>query len=134
MKLVFATAMVPLKLPCKINPRRQIGKVTCLRNRSIVGSNPTGGTIDTLDIIVYNLLLQGEIMSTRIESRSGEIDTERCVANAGGRYDLVVAAAQRLREMKRRARETNTHVTAIDALKEVQSGTFNMTDYLVKVK
>lgn len=73
-------------------------------------------------------------MSTRIESRSTQIDTERCVANAGGRYDLVVAAAQRLREMKRRARETNTHVTAIDALLEVQSGTFSMTDYLVKVK
>lgn len=73
-------------------------------------------------------------MSTRIESRSSEIDLERCVDHAGGRYDLVVAAAQRLREMKRRARETNTHVTAIDALKEVQAGTFSMTDYLIKVR
>ncbi len=73
-------------------------------------------------------------MSTRIESRSTQIDTERCVAHAGGRYDLVVAAAQRLREMKRRARENNTHVTAIDALMEVQAGTFSMTDYLIKVK
>ena len=73
-------------------------------------------------------------MSTRIESRSSEIDLERCVENAGGRYDLVVAAAQRLREMKRRARETNGWVTPIDALKEVESGTFNMTDYLAKVK
>ena len=73
-------------------------------------------------------------MSTRIESRSSEIDLERCVENAGGRYDLIVAAAQRLREMKRRARETNGWVTPIDALKEVESGTFNMTDYLAKVK
>ena len=73
-------------------------------------------------------------MSTRIESRSTEIDTELCVRNAGGRYDLVIAAAQRLREMKRRARETNGWVTPIDALKEVQTGTFNMTDYLAKVK
>lgn len=73
-------------------------------------------------------------MSTRIESRSSQIDTERCVAHAGGRYDLVIAAAQRLREMKRRARETNTHVTAIDSLLEVQSGTFSMTDYLIKVR
>jgi DNA-directed RNA polymerase subunit K/omega len=80
------------------------------------------------------LHLQGEIMTVRIESRSGEIDTELCVANAGGRYDLVIAAAQRLREMKRRSRETDTYCTAIDALKEVQSGTFNMTDYLSKVK
>jgi DNA-directed RNA polymerase omega subunit len=73
-------------------------------------------------------------MSTRIESRSSQIDTERCVDHAGGRYDLVIAAAQRLREMKRRARETNTHVTAIDALLEAQSGQLNMQDYLVKVK
>ena len=71
---------------------------------------------------------------SQIQSRSTEIDTEQCVVNAGGRYDLVIAAAQRLREMKRRARETNSYVTTIDALKEVQSGTFNMTDYLIKVK
>ena len=73
-------------------------------------------------------------MSVRIESRSGEIDTELCVINAGGRYDLVIAAAQRLREMKRRARESNGFVTPIDALKEIESGTFNMQDYLAKVK
>jgi DNA-directed RNA polymerase omega subunit len=80
------------------------------------------------------MILQGDIMSVRIESRSGEIDTEQCVAHAGGRYDLVIAAAQRLREMKRRARETNDFVTPIDALKEIQSGNFNMIDYLAKVK
>lgn len=73
-------------------------------------------------------------MRVKIESRSTEIDTERCVRNAGGRYDLVIAAAQRLREMKRRARETNTHVTTIDALKEVELGNFSMDDYLIKVK
>jgi DNA-directed RNA polymerase omega subunit len=73
-------------------------------------------------------------MTVRIESRSGEIDTERCVEHAGGRYDLVIAAAQRLREMKRRARETNQYVTPIDALKEVESGTFSMIDYLIKVR
>jgi len=73
-------------------------------------------------------------MTVRIESRNTMIDTERCVDNAGGRYDLVIAAAQRLREMKRRSRETNDFVTPIDALMEVQSGTFNMTDYLAKVK
>ena len=73
-------------------------------------------------------------MTVRIESRNTLIDTERCVDHAGGRYDLVIAASQRLREMKRRAREINTFVTPIDALIEVQSGTFNMTDYLAKVK
>jgi len=74
-------------------------------------------------------------MSTRIESRSGEIDIERCIEKSGaGRYDLVIAASQRLREMKRRARETNSWVTPIDALKEVQSGQFSMVDYLSKVR
>jgi DNA-directed RNA polymerase subunit K/omega len=73
-------------------------------------------------------------MSVRIKSRSSEIDTERCVTNAGGRYDLVIAAAQRLREMKRRARETNDFVTPIDALLEAQAGQLNMMDYLAKVK
>ena len=73
-------------------------------------------------------------MSVRIESRSSQIDTERCVTNAGGRYDLVIAAAQRLREMKRRARETNDFVTPIDALLEAQAGQLNMQDYLAKVK
>ena len=70
----------------------------------------------------------------RIESRSSQIDTERCVDHCGGRYDLVIAGAQRLRELKRRARETNTHVTAIDALLEIQSGNLNVIDYLAKVK
>ena len=73
-------------------------------------------------------------MSVRIESRSSQIDTERCVDHAGGRYDLVVAAAQRLREMKRRARETNEYVTPIDALLEAQAGQLNMIDYMAKVK
>jgi DNA-directed RNA polymerase omega subunit len=85
-------------------------------------------------VFKYNSILQGDIMTVRIESRSGEIDMERCVDQAGGRYDLVIAAAQRLREMKRRARETNQYVTPIDALKEVESGTFSMMDYLIKVR
>ena len=70
----------------------------------------------------------------RIESRSSQIDTEQCVENSGGRYDLVIAGAQRLRELKRRARENGTHVTAIDALLEVQNGQLSVIDYLIKVK
>jgi DNA-directed RNA polymerase subunit K/omega len=73
-------------------------------------------------------------MSTRIESRSGQVDTERCVEHAGGRYDLVIAAAQRLRELKRRHRDDGAYVTPIDALLEVQNGQLNMLDYMVKVK
>jgi hypothetical protein len=74
-------------------------------------------------------------MSTRIESRSTEIDTEKCIRMTGeGRYDLVLAAAQRLREMKKQSKEAGGFVTTIDALKEAQSGHLNMVDYLAKVK
>lgn len=71
----------------------------------------------------------------RIESRSSEVDLEKCIRQTGeGRYDLIIAAAQRLREMKRQARETHASVTTIDALKEAQSGQLNMINYLAKVK
>ena len=74
-------------------------------------------------------------MKPRIESRSSQIDTERCVEHCGGRYDLVVAGAQRLRELKRQHRENNTrYITAIDALLEVQAGQLNVIDYMAKVK
>ena len=32
-------------------------------------------------------------MKPRIDSRTSQIDTEKCVAQAGGRYDMVVAVA-----------------------------------------
>jgi DNA-directed RNA polymerase subunit K/omega len=73
-------------------------------------------------------------MKPRIDSRTSQIDTEKCVAQAGGRYDMVVAVAQRLRELKRKGRETNTYVTPIDALLEMQAGQINMLDYMAKVK
>jgi DNA-directed RNA polymerase subunit K/omega len=86
---------------------------------------------------MYNKHLQSgeQTMSVRIESRNGQIDTELCVKHAGGRYDLVIAASQRLREMKRRARDTNQqYMTPIDALLEAQAGQLNMIDYMAKVK
>ena len=74
-------------------------------------------------------------MGVRIESRSGQIDTEKCIRVTGeGRYDLVLAAAQRLRELKRQHRESGRYYTAIDALLEAQDGQINMVDYLAKVK
>jgi DNA-directed RNA polymerase subunit K/omega len=74
-------------------------------------------------------------MKPRIDSRSPIVDTETCVRQAGGgRYDLVLIAAQRLRELKRQHREDNKYVTAVDALLEVQHGQINLIDYLAKVK
>jgi hypothetical protein len=71
-------------------------------------------------------------MKPRIESRSLEIDTEKCVENAGGRYDMIIAVSERLRELKRRARETGAYATPIDALLEMQEGKINMVDYMAK--
>ena len=67
-------------------------------------------------------------------SRSGDLDLERSVCEAGNRYDLVIAASQRLRELKRQARETGAYVTPVDALLEMQQGRINMPQYLAKVK
>lgn len=74
-------------------------------------------------------------MKSRIASRGPNIDTEACVRQAGGRYDLVLIAAQRLRELKRQHREDTTrYVTCVDALTEVQAGQVSLEDYLAKVK
>ena len=73
-------------------------------------------------------------MKPRVESRSVQIDTERCVELAGGRYDMIIAVSQRLRELKRKARETGAYVTPIDALLEMQAGRINMIEYMAKVK
>ena len=74
-------------------------------------------------------------MKPKITSRGPNIDTERCVAQAGGRYDLVLIAANRLRELKRQHREDTTrYVTCVDALTEVQDGQVKLEDYLAKVK
>jgi len=74
-------------------------------------------------------------MKTLVDSRSTQIDLEKCVDLAGGsRYDMIIAVSNRLRELKRRARETGAYVTPVDALLEMQEGKINMRQYLAKVK
>ena len=68
------------------------------------------------------------------DSRGSQINLEQCVEAAGTRYDLVIAASQRLRELKRQARETGAYVTPVDALLEMQQGRIDMPQYLAKVK
>lgn len=71
----------------------------------------------------------------RKETRTLEIDIEKCIAKTGvGRFDLIIAASQRVRELKSRARESGAHVTAVDALLEAQNGQLNAIDYMAKVK
>ena len=69
-------------------------------------------------------------------SRGTEIDTERCVANAGNRFDLVLMAAARAREIARNEREYNPHThcnSAVSAILEVQEGKVGR-EYLKKVR
>jgi hypothetical protein len=75
-------------------------------------------------------------MKPRIESRGPEIDMQKCVNQAGGgRYDMVLIGAQRLRELKRVHREnTARYVTCVDALIDVQNGVVDLSDYLAKVR
>ena len=67
-------------------------------------------------------------------SRGTQIDLEKCVGLVESRYDMVIAVSQRLRELKRRARETGAYVTAVDALLEMQEGKIDMIRYMSKVK
>lgn len=54
------------------------------------------------------------------ESRHYEVDVERCAKNAGGRYELIINGAKRLREMRKQVRDANRILTTIDVLLEYQ--------------
>jgi DNA-directed RNA polymerase omega subunit len=75
-------------------------------------------------------------MKTKTLSRGPEIDTEKCVENVGGnRFDLVLIASARARELSRRhkAAELQTQMNApVAALLDVQAGTVGR-EYLKKV-
>ena len=70
-------------------------------------------------------------------SRGPGIDTEKCVENAGGnRFNLVLIAAARSREIKRQhsSSDKREHVhSIITALTEIQDGKVG-ADYLNKVR
>ena len=71
-------------------------------------------------------------MKPRIDSRNGVIDTDLCASQTGGRYDLVIIASQRLRELKRQHRESGRYITCIDVLLEVQEGKIDNVTYMGK--
>jgi DNA-directed RNA polymerase omega subunit len=70
-----------------------------------------------------------------IQSRGTEVDTQKCVVNANGnKYDLVLMAAARAREIKRRNQTSmkQEHVGApVSALLEIQRGEVSV-DYINK--
>jgi DNA-directed RNA polymerase omega subunit len=75
-------------------------------------------------------------MKTKIVDRHHTVDIEKCVEQTNNsRYDLVMVAAQRTREMRRKsARGDKRHVFLNDALLESQAGLIDVNTYLAKVK
>jgi len=63
------------------------------------------------------------------------IDTDQCVANVGNRFDLVLIAAVRVRELRRgHAKQVpGTNSTTITALQEIEAGLVGR-EYLKKVR
>lgn len=70
-------------------------------------------------------------------SRGPDIDTEKCVEQAGGnRFNLVLIAAQRAREIKRRQIQdapTVHSLPCVSALQEIQEGKVDPKRYLMKL-
>jgi DNA-directed RNA polymerase omega subunit len=71
-------------------------------------------------------------------SRGPGVDTEVCTVNAGGnRFDLVLIASERAREIRRQHKDSDKreHVHSIvTALEEIQRGDIDPRKYLNKVK
>jgi DNA-directed RNA polymerase subunit K/omega len=69
------------------------------------------------------------------ETRATQVDIEKCIEKTGyGRFDLIIAATQRTREIKARSRETNKFSSVVDALLEAQNGQLDVVEYMAKVK
>ena len=76
-------------------------------------------------------------MTVKSESRGTGIDMDKCVANVGGnRFNLVLIAAERTREIKRQNKDSDKreHVySSITALSDIQEGKIDES-YLKKIK
>ena len=68
-------------------------------------------------------------------SRGPEINMDTCVENAGhGRFNLVLIASERLRELRKQHKESGKYITPVDALKDVEAGKVDITEYLNKIR
>ena len=78
--------------------------------------------------------VQHYVAKRRVDSRNLQIDTEKCVKQAGGyRYDLILIASERLRELKRQNKHSTRYYTTVDALLDVQEGLVDPIEYLARV-
>ena len=86
-------------------------------------------------LLPRSIFLKKVDMKAKTLSRGPSIDTSKCVANVGGRFDLVLIASARAREIARKHRfdEKTTQVNApVSALLEIQEGKIGR-EYLKKV-
>jgi DNA-directed RNA polymerase omega subunit len=69
-----------------------------------------------------------------MDSKDIPVDIEKCVAQVSGRFDLVLIAAQRARELRRGAAKLvpGDNTVVVTALKEVQAGLIG-EEYLAKI-
>lgn len=75
-------------------------------------------------------------MKTLTESRGTQIDTDACVNQIGNRFDLVIAASARVRELivrHKRSENPGQLNASVTALLEVQAGKVG-PEYLKKVR
>ena len=75
-------------------------------------------------------------MKILTESRGTQIDTDACVDQIGNRFDLVIAASARVRELiakHKQAENPNQLNASVTALLEVQAGKVG-PEYLKKVR
>ena len=74
------------------------------------------------------------VKKTRAYEQSS-IDTDKCVANIGNRFELVLVASQRVRELSRgNMKQVNTHNgVAVTALQEIEQGLVTR-DYLKRIR
>ena len=77
-------------------------------------------------------------MKPKILSRGPDLDTEKCVRNVNGyKYDLILIAAQRARELKRQNKGSQKYehnFTVVTALLDIQAGNVDPMTYLARVK
>ena len=67
-------------------------------------------------------------------SRTGLVDNELCVSNIGSRFDMVIVASQRVRELRKMHKESGKMFGPIDALLDIQAGKIDRDVYLEKFK
>ena len=79
--------------------------------------------------------VQHYVMRRRVESRGPLIDTELCTKMAGNaRFDLVLIASERLRELRRQHKDSGKYITPVDALLEIQEGKVDAVAYMAKIR